>query len=192
VLLDLLRARSQVLATAFVTRAVSATPITQAEVDSYIANNPLKFAERKVLTSEQIVFAVGPNSQGIVDDSKDAKSLDEIDQKLAALGVPHNRGMGMLSSGDLPEDFFRLIEAKKADGVFFVKSGSNGIFFSVKDEEARPLAGDAAANTARQSLRADRVKAETGMASVSAGLEAKYEGEYAGIMGTPGGPSPAK
>jgi EpsD family peptidyl-prolyl cis-trans isomerase len=189
VLLDLLRARSQVLATAFVTRTVNATPITQLETDSYIANNPLKFADRKILTSEQIVFAMGPNSQGIVDDSKDAKSLDEIDQKLTALGVAHNRGMGMLSSGDVPEDFFKQIEAKQAGNVFFVKSGPNGVFFAVKGEEALPLAGEAAANAARQLLRADKVKAETGMASVSAGLEATYEGEYAGIMGKAGEPS---
>jgi hypothetical protein len=31
-------------------------------------------------------------------------------------------------------------------------------------------------------MRADRLKAETGMASVSANLDAKYEGEYAAIM----------
>src|SRR5713226_517752 len=77
VLLDLLRARAQVLANAYVSRAVGAKPITQAELDRYIANNPLKFANRKMLMSEQIVFPIGPNTQTIVDDNKDAKSLDE-------------------------------------------------------------------------------------------------------------------
>src|SRR5207244_2433903 len=132
----------------------------------------------------------GANSQTIIDDNREAKSLDEVGQKLTAMGVPHNRSMGSINSGDIPEDFFRLIQAKKADNVFFIRSGSNGVFFTVKTEEARPLTGEAAANVARQLLRADRIKAEAAMASVSANLEAKYEGEYATIMGKTGEPQP--
>src|SRR5438445_356952 len=48
VLLDLLRARAQVLATAYVARMINAKPVTQTEVDRYIANNPLKFANRQM------------------------------------------------------------------------------------------------------------------------------------------------
>jgi EpsD family peptidyl-prolyl cis-trans isomerase len=188
VLLDLLRARSQVLATAVISRAAGAKPITQAEVDAYIASNPQKFANRKMLTSEQIVFAFGPNSQTIIDDSKEAKSLDEIDQKLTVMGISHSRSSGLLNSGDIPGDLFNTIQAKREDNVFFFRSGSNGVFFAVKDEEDKPLTGEAAATLARQILRSDRLKAEAGMASVSAGLEAKYEGEYATIMGKSGGP----
>ena len=66
--------------------------------------------------------------------------------------------------------------------MFFVRAGPNGVFFKVKSEEARPLEGEAAANLARQFLRADALKAEAGMAAYSANLEAKYEGEYAKIM----------
>ncbi len=182
VLLDLLRARTQVLATAYLSREVGAKPITQVEVDKYIASNPLKFANRQLLASEQIVFPIGSGSQAIIDDNKDAKSLDEVDQRLTIMGVPHNRAMGALDSGEIPQDFFNAIQAKKADNVFFVRSGANGVFFIVKGEEPRPLQGEAAANAARQFIRADRFKAETGMASVSANLEAKYEGEYAAIM----------
>jgi EpsD family peptidyl-prolyl cis-trans isomerase len=174
VLLELLRARTQVLASAYLSRQIAAKPITQIDVDTYIANNPLKFANRKLLASEQIVFPLGPNSQTIIDDNKDAKTLDEVDEKLTLFGVAHN-----------------LIEAKKADNVFFTRSGPNGVFFAVKGEEAKPLAGEAAANLARQLIRTERLKAETGMASFSANAEAKYEGDYATIMGKTGEPSPA-
>ena len=183
VLLDLLRARDQVLATAIIARRAGNKPASQVEVDEYMRNNSQKFAGREILTSEQIAFAFGPNSQTVVDDSKDAKSLDEIDQKLTALGVPHSRSTGMLNSGDMPAELFKLIQGRRDDSVFFVRSGSNGVFFVIKGEEARPFTGEAAANAARLALRSDRLKAEAGMASVSAGLEAKYEGEYAKIMG---------
>jgi EpsD family peptidyl-prolyl cis-trans isomerase len=191
VLLELLRARTQVLASAYLSRQIAAKPITQIDVDTYIANNPLKFANRKLLASEQIVFPLGPNSQTIIDDNKDAKTLDEVDEKLTLFGVPHNRSAGTLNTGDIPEDFYNLIEAKKADNVFFTRSGPNGVFFAVKGEEAKPLAGEAAANLARQLIRTERLKAETGMASFSANAEAKYEGDYATIMGKTGEPSPA-
>jgi hypothetical protein len=65
------------------------------------------------------------------------------------------------------------------------------VFFKVTGESTSPLEGEAAANLARRLLRADRIKAETGMASVSANLEAKYEGVYDSIMKSEGN-APAK
>ena len=182
VLLDLLRAREQVLETGFLTRAASAKAPGRPEVDRFIANNPSKFANRKLLNVEQIGFPMGPNSQAFIDANKNAKSLDEIDQQLTAAGIPHGRQTGVLNSADIPQDFYNAIEAKKADDVFFVRSGANGVFFKVKGEEARPLEGEAAAGMARQLMRADAMKAEAGIAAYSANLEAKYEGDYAKIM----------
>ena len=182
VLLDLLRSREQVLESAFLTRTVASKAPGKADVDNYIANNPSKFANRKLLSVEQIGFPFGPNGQSVVDANKEAKSLDEIDQQLTSAGIPHSRQMGVLSSGEIPRDFYNSIEAKKADDVVFVRSGPNGVFFKVKSEESRPLEGEAAANVARQLLRGDALKAEAGLATYSANLEAKYEGEYAKIM----------
>jgi EpsD family peptidyl-prolyl cis-trans isomerase len=182
VLLDLLRSREQVLDNAYLMRNVASKAPSKEDVDKYIANNPSKFANRKLLNVEQIVFPLGPTSQSVIDANKDAKSLDEIDQQLTSAGIPHGRQMGVLNSGDIPPDFYNSIEAKKADDVFFVRSGPNGVFFRVKSEEVRPLEGEAAANLARQLMRGDALKAEAGMATYAANLEAKYEGEYARIM----------
>jgi hypothetical protein len=148
VLLDLLRSREQILEKAYLQRTAAAKAPGKLDVDRYIANNPAKFAGRKLLSVE----------------------------------LPHGRQMAALNSGDLPPEFYGLIEAKKADDVFFVRAGQNGIFFKVKGEEPRPLDGEPAANLARQLMRADAVKAELGIAAYSANIEAKYEGEYAKIM----------
>lgn len=182
VLLDILRSREQVLENAYLQRTAAAKAPAKADVDKYMANNPAKFAGRKLLSVEQIAFPFGPTTQSFIEANKDAKSLDEIDQKLTAAGIPHGRQMGMLNSGDLPSEFYGMIEAKKADDVFFVRSGPNGVFFKVRGEERRPLEGEAAANLARQLMRAEAVKAEQGLAAYSASLEAKYEGDYAKIM----------
>jgi EpsD family peptidyl-prolyl cis-trans isomerase len=183
VLLDLLRARAQVLANAFLTRTVVNEPISKADIDNYIANNPSKFANRELVTVEQIVFPLADNAQSVVDATKQSKSLDEVDQQLTSMGLQHGRSMGALNSSEIPIDLFNAIQTKKADDVFFVRSGANGVFFQVRGQEARPLAGEAAANVARQLIRSDKLKAQIGMASVAANLEAKYEGDYATIMG---------
>ena len=114
---------------------------SKAEVDRYIANNPRKFANRKLFSVEQIGFPFGPNGQSLVDANKDAKSLDEIDQQLTAAGIPHGRQMGVLNSADIPQDFYSSIEAKKAEDVFLLRSGPNGIFFKVRVKKRVRLKG---------------------------------------------------
>jgi EpsD family peptidyl-prolyl cis-trans isomerase len=190
VLLDVLRSREQVLASAYLTRKAAAAPAGKADVDDYLAKNPLKFSGRKILTIEQIAFRLGPDSQSVIDANKDAKSLDEIDQQLTSAGIPHSRQMGGLNSGEVPQDFLATMEAKKEEDVFFIRSGPNGVFFKIKGEEPRPLEGEAAADLARQLLRADALKAEAGLAGMSANLEAKYEGDYARIMAGRGDTAP--
>lgn len=192
VLLDTLRAREQVLASAYLSRAAAtkASAISKADIDKYIANNPSKFANRQLVAAEQITFPIGPNLQSIIDATKDAKSLDDVDQKLTSMSVPHTRSTGSFSSAEIPEELFKLMETKKADDVFFLRAGPNGVFMKVKGEESRPLEGENAAGFARQVLRNDLLKAEAGMASVAANLEAKYEGEYSKIMTGPGEGSP--
>jgi EpsD family peptidyl-prolyl cis-trans isomerase len=182
VLLDILRSKDQVLASAAVSRAVAAQPTTQADLDRYIAEHPSKFANRRMITADEIVFPLRPNAQAVIDASKEANSLDDIDQKLTTLDMAHTRSVGVFNTGEMTEDLLNVIQSK-SDGVFFVRTGPNGVFFKVRSEEPQPLQGEAAVNAARQSMRADRLKAETGMASVSANLDAKYEGEYAAIMG---------
>jgi EpsD family peptidyl-prolyl cis-trans isomerase len=182
VLLELLRARSQVLASAYAARTASAKAITQSEVDKYIANNPLKFEQRQMLTTDQITLPIAAQTPSVADANKNATSLEDVDQNLTAAGISHGRASGAISTADIPQDFYNLIQDKKDSSVFFVRSGNNGIYFKVKAIEPAALKGDATQAAARQYLRADRLKAEMGLASVSASMEAKFSGDYAQIM----------
>lgn len=184
VLLDMLRAREIVLANAVASRDVAAksSAITKSDIDGYVVGHPLKFANRQIVNIEQITFPASEGSQALVEATRDMKSLEEVDQKLTAMGIAHNRSMGALSSGDVSPDLFNLMQAKQADDIFFIRSGSNGIYFKVMGLESRPLEGDAAVNLARQLIRLDLIKSEAGMTAVAANLEAKYEGDYTNIM----------
>jgi EpsD family peptidyl-prolyl cis-trans isomerase len=190
VLLDILRAREQVLASAFISRnvATKAASISQADVAKYIESNPHKFANRQLFEVEQITFPVEPETQSFADSPQLTSSLDEVDQKLNAKNIPHNRSTGLISSGDIPQDLLTKVQANKAGEVLFARAGSNGIFFVVKSETPRPIVGEAAIKLARQLMRAELQKAELGLTAVSANYAAKYEGDYAAIMNARGSP----
>jgi EpsD family peptidyl-prolyl cis-trans isomerase len=186
VLLDILRARTQILANAVLARKIANQTVSRTDLDSYIAKNPGKFANRELVSVEQVSFAMTANAQSVIDANKEAKTLDEVDRQLASIGAQHSRSMATLDSSELPTDLFNAMQAKRADDVFFIRAAANGVFFKVIGETPRPLEGEAAVNVARQLIKADMLKAELGMASVSANLEAKYEGVYTKIMENPG------
>jgi EpsD family peptidyl-prolyl cis-trans isomerase len=189
VLLDVLRSKEIALANALATRdiATKSSAISKADIDSYIANNPAKFSDRQLLAIEQISFALATTSQALIDATREMRTLEEVEQKLTVMGIPHGRSSGAVSTGDLPPELMKQISAHQADDIFFVRSGANGLFFKVTDQESRPLQGQEALNAARQYLRQDIARSDLGMTSVAANLEAKYEGEYAAIMAAPMG-----
>ena len=192
VLLDILRSRDLVLANALVARNVTtkSEALSQSDIDSYMKNNPLKFANRQILSVEQISVPLSATSQAVIDATKEMKTLDEVDQKLTAMGVQHSRATGAISSGDLPPELVDRVMAKNTDDIFFLRAGANGVFFKVTGETANPLEGEAAINAARQYMRQDIIKSELSMISVSANLGTKFEGDYAGIMGQNAGSGP--
>jgi EpsD family peptidyl-prolyl cis-trans isomerase len=194
VLLDILRSRELVLANALAARDVTTKTgaISKADIDNYIANNPLRFANRQLLSVEQISFQLGATSQAVIEATKEMKTLDEVDQKLTAMGVPHGRSAGAVSTADLPQELLRAVTARQPDDIFFIRSGANGVFFKVTNQESRPLEGAEAINAARQYLRQDIIRSDLSMTSVAANLEAKYEGEYSAIMRPDASPTGAK
>src|SRR5262245_18490560 len=119
VLLDLLRAREQVLESAYLVRTAMSKAASKEDIEKYISNNPSKFAARKVFGVEQLVFPFRPASQSFGEGARDTKSLDDIAHRMTTSGIPFNRSDGAVSSGDLPGDFTARIAAKNPDDVFF-------------------------------------------------------------------------
>src|SRR5205823_3568511 len=97
VLLDLLRAREQVLENAYLVRTAASKAPSKADVDRFIANNLAKFSARKALSVDQIVLPLGPTTQSVVESNRGAKSLDEIAQRLTSSSMPFNRATGVLN-----------------------------------------------------------------------------------------------
>jgi EpsD family peptidyl-prolyl cis-trans isomerase len=185
VLLDILRSREQVLARAFATREVSrqASAISVADTEKYINDHPLKFANRKILAVDQVSLAIGSIDQSLIESMKDLGSVEKVEQRLTELGIAHARSGATLSTSDISDELFRSIQEKKPGELIFVKSGQNGVFLSVKGEKLSPLEGNAAITVARQLQQQDLMRAQASLTNFTANMEAKYEGEYAKIMG---------
>ncbi len=185
VLLDILRSREQVLARAFAMRELSkqASSITAADTEKYIADHPSKFANKKILAVDQISFPLGSLDPSVIGSIKELMSLEKVDERLTELGVAHARSSASLSTTDMPDELLRSIQEKNPGDVIFVRSGQNGVFLSVKGERSQPLEGDAAINVARQLQQQDLARAQASLANFTANAEAKYEGDYAKIMG---------
>lgn len=184
VLLDLLRSREQILATSFAQRDVASksTAISKADVDKYILSRPLTFEKRQVLTVDKISIALTPATQTLLDVTKNMKSLEEVEKKLKEMNIVYNRSMGSISTSDIPEEFFNILQKQKADDVFFVPTGSTGTFFRVKGQETVPINKDDSARIARQQLVIELMRGEMRKHAASAEAEAKFEGDYARIM----------
>ena len=184
--LDIMRAREQVLGSAMMQRSLlpKVSSIGKSEIDQFIAAHPSQFAKREILNIEQIIIPTSAETQALVDDTKNFKTLDQVDQKLTEMGISHTRSAGILDSGNIPDEFLAVLEAKNKDDVFFARAASNGKFFKVTGEKSEPLTGDDAANRARQMLQLDALKSASQQTARAAEASAKFLGDYAKIMGT--------
>lgn len=186
VLLDLLRAKDVVLAEAATGRAINArlSALSNSDLEKYIQGNPLKFANRQILQTDQLIVPSSAITQSIIDGSRTAKSLEEIAQVLTSASVPFGRSAGAINTAEMPDELMAAIRSQGLEGVLFVRAGANAAFLKIRGQETRPLTGQAAEAMARQMMRADLLKGEASMAAFTANLEATYVGEYAKIMGS--------
>ena len=195
--LDLLRAREQTLATAFMRRdfGTKASGVSKSEVDGYIQSHPAQFAKRELFHIEQVNFPIQKDMNAIAAATKDFKSLDQVEAKLKEFGVNYSRGPGTLDSATMPTELLKPLEARKPDDIFLLRLRQGASFFKVTSVEDKPMTGDEADRFAKQQLIAELARKDLQQTSAAALASAKFEGDYARIMTAPtpaaGGQTPA-
>jgi len=193
--LDLLRAREQILAGAFVQRDLSSkmSSVSKNEIDSYIQGHPKQFDQRELFQIEQISFPTPKDVEALAAATKDFKSLDQAEAKLNDMKIKFNRGTGTLDSATMPPEMLKVLDARKPDDVYFIRSRGNASFFKVTSVDQKPLTTDQANEFAKREVRVDIGKKSAEEISKAALADAKFEGDYARIMkaATPAAPAPA-
>lgn len=183
-LLAAIRAKEQLLSSTLLQRRLASkvTTLGRSETAKYMTEHPTKFANRKILTIDQITLIPGDKGKALVESTKDSKTLAEVEKKCKELGLVTNRSSGELDTANLPEDFVNTLEKKGPEDLFFVQTGMNGTFFKVVSKRDSPLAGDEANAAALRALRMEFLRQEESQTVADASATATYEGIYAKIM----------
>jgi EpsD family peptidyl-prolyl cis-trans isomerase len=193
--LDLLRAHEQILAGAFVQRDLSGkmSAISKNEIDSYIQGHPKQFDQRELFQIDQISFTAPKDVDALSAATKDFKSLDQVEAKLNEMNIKFSRGTATLDSATMPGEMLKVLDARKADDIFFVRSRGSASFFKVTSVDQKALTGDQATEFAKRELRVDIGRKGADAISKAALADSKFEGDYARIMttATPAAPAAA-
>ena len=185
--LDLLRAREQILAGAFVQRDLSGkmSAVSKNEIDSYIQGHPKQFEQRELFQIDQISFATPKEVEALAAATKDFKSLDQVEAKLNEMNIKFSRGPATLDSATMPAEMLKVLDARKPDDIYFIRSRGSASFFKVTSVDQKPLTGDQANEFARREVRVDIGRKDAQEISKAALADSKFEGNYARIMATP-------
>jgi hypothetical protein len=184
--LDLLRSQEQILAGAFVQRDLSSkmSAISKNEIDSYIQAHPKQFDQRELFQVDQISFPAPKDVDALAAATKDFKTLDQVEAKLNELNIKFSRGGATLDSATMPPEMLKVLDARKADDVFFIRSRGGASFFKVTSVDQKPLTNDQANEFAKRELRADIGRKGAEAIGKTALADAKFEGDFARIMTT--------
>jgi EpsD family peptidyl-prolyl cis-trans isomerase len=193
--LDLLRAHEQILAGAFVQRDLSGkmSSVSKNEMDSYIQGHPKQFDQRELFQIDQISFTAPKDVEALSAATKDFKSLDQVEAKLNEMNVKFSRGTATLDSATMPAEMLKVLDARKADDIFFVRSRGSASFFKVTSVDPKPMTSDQANEFAKREVRADIGRKGAESINKAALADSKFEGDYARIMtiAAPAAPAPA-
>jgi EpsD family peptidyl-prolyl cis-trans isomerase len=193
--LDLLRAHEQILAGAFVQRDLSGkmSSVSKNEMDSYIQGHPKQFDQRELFQIDQISFTAPKDVEALSAATKDFKSLDQVEAKLNEMNVKFSRGTATLDSATMPAEMLKVLDARKADDIFFVRSRGSASFFKVTSVDPKPMTSDQANEFAKREVRADIGRKGAESINKAALADSKFEGDYARIMtiAAPATPAPA-
>ncbi len=201
VLLELRRAREQVLAQAYIQQqAATRTPVAKRDIEKFVADNPRMFADQQVLYLDQVATANASITQELVAALDKAKNLNEVEAILDQNSVKHFRRLDSTSTATLPPELVTQIKKAKSDDVLLIRSGEVAYFSVLLSERPQPLTGDDALAVARRSLQARKNQADIAEIREAAkqGIEVVYLGDYVAIMASKadansaGTPAPAE
>lgn len=123
---------------------------TKAEADSYVTNNPQRFAQRKVLFVDQVIAAPNKISP---DRLRPLKTLDEVKALLDGEGVQYQTNAVVLDTLSADPRLVQGIANLPPGEIFVIPQGGAILFNHVSDSRAVPFTGDMATAYAMNALR---------------------------------------
>lgn len=116
---------------------------TQTEVQTFIAQNPDLFAERKIFTVDQIQFEA-PKDPNILRKYQPLKSLDEVEAMLKQDGLQYRRAPTKLDVATANPELVQQVLKMPKDEIFIIPAGRVMVANRITGTEVQPLTGEQA------------------------------------------------
>ncbi|KAF0815384.1 hypothetical protein IGB42_00465 [Andreprevotia sp. IGB-42] len=154
-------ARRQILARAAAEREFGkAQPPTQAQIDAFIADNPLLFSERRRYEFE--VFAIAhsalkPEQEAMLDQSKSPKETIALLQKA---GIAFQQSDTQKNAEQVPMALLPQIAAMHVGDITSLAEGDKLLLLQLKSASPAPLDGSQSAESVKHYLQSNRVQTQ--------------------------------
>lgn len=124
----------------------------QATVSRFIADHPESFADRMILSVDQIAFAP-PQDATALAGLKDVHTLDGVAAYLKGKNIPFQRGSGKIDSARVPPAVLKQVTSLPPGEPFVVPGPQGAIANAITGKEAAPLPPEQAQPLAVQMIR---------------------------------------
>ena len=139
--------------------ATSAKKPTIQEAKSFITANPTLFANRKVMTVDQILFPM-PKDNKKLQELAPLKTLTEVEKWLIDNDIQYRRQPTQLDTLQVPPEMASKIVSLPAGEVFVVPANGAVSANVITDSKSQPVSGDEATNVAMRMLGNKAIQAE--------------------------------
>jgi peptidyl-prolyl cis-trans isomerase C len=151
--------------------AASVAAPTRQDAEAFIGSHPGMFADRKLVTVDQIRMAA-PKTQEELKEFLPLHSLTEFEALLSKKGADYQRSASVIDSGSTDPGMMTQIEKLPPGEPFMVPSAGMVLVNQIRETRPAPFTGDAAVKFAMGALRSQRIQE-----GVSKGVENLVKGK---------------
>jgi EpsD family peptidyl-prolyl cis-trans isomerase len=155
---------------------------TQTEIDTFIAQNPDLFAERKIFTIDQIQFEA-PRDPAVLKKYQPLTTMDQVEAMLKQDGLQYKRAPSKLDVATASPQLVEQVLKMPKDDIFLIPAGRVMVANKITDTQVQPLTGDQANQLATSLLQQrkfqDLLKRDLEPKVKKAESEVKYQAGFA-------------
>jgi EpsD family peptidyl-prolyl cis-trans isomerase len=130
-------------------------PATREDAQSFVADHPDIFAQRKVFALNQIRMAK-PKDQATLKAMEPLKTMDEVEARLDAEKIPYQKGTSSLDAVGADPKMIDEIVKLPPDEIFIVPSGNGLLVNQIIGTKIVPFTGDPALQYAQALINRQR------------------------------------
>ena len=131
-------------------------PATPAEIDTFMAQHPNMFQGRQILALQQLAFD-RPSDMSLLNQLRDAHSMDAVEATLTKLGIPFVKGAGQLDIGTIQPQVAQQVLNLPAGEPFIAPSGGKIVVSVVTGRQAVATNPDQARRVATEAIRRQKL-----------------------------------